>query len=105
MAIVALWLGFALSKVRERAEVKQLVLAHNGMIDNEGDLQKGSNYHTGTGDHPEKISWFWALAGVKPIHRIMIPIGAFTDSERRRIRNAFPELSDPCLGFALGEYH
>jgi hypothetical protein len=98
IAILAIWLGLEMSKVRERSLVKQMVLSHHGMIDHEGDLLNGHDYHTGIGDHPERIPRLWSLLEIKPIHLIMIPIGEFSEAERRRIRNAYPELGDPCLG-------
>ena len=100
---ICIWLGLETNRVRARTAITRLVLEHDGMIDGKGHIRQGGDYHTGTGDHPDRLPLTWKILGIKPIHLIMIPIGEFTTEERRKIRAAFPELDNECLGFGPGE--
>src|SRR5438876_9938841 len=75
------WLGWERHRVAEREAVAQLVLARHGVIDNSNEGKADflvANYQLLVGDKPNRIPRFWLYMGVKPIERLMVPLGAFS---------------------------
>ena len=96
---ICAWLGWEANCVAERRAMVKFVLSHAvTIIDTEGKIQKRLYYYPGMGVYPERIPRLWLWMGAKPIQRIAIPKGEFSDSERMRISAAFPELGGSGLG-------
>ena len=84
IAVVALWLGWSLSYVRQR-EAALKYLPSNGASVQTSDA---------VGMRPwRRLPVTWRFFGAKPISRIMLYDNAFSEDDQARIQALFPEAS------------
>lgn len=95
LTLFSLWLGWQANRVARRTAMIEEVLARGGMINNAAPhIRNGSDYHTADGDRRDRLPRMWVVMGAKPISRIMVPIGEFSEPERLHIKAVFPEIGD-----------
>jgi hypothetical protein len=106
VTLICIWLGWGVSRLKERKAMIELVGSRHGCQIVIGSVVVGSqidgaDYYVGHGDHPfgipERIPILLRWMGATPIEQIGVPVGEFTAEERDRIRAAFPELGDSWL--------
>ena len=91
--ICAALFGIRANLLSTRTAAVAQILERGGFVDGQGPkLRAGADYHTADADRRDRLPFWWSWAGVRPIRQIMIPIGEFSEDERKQIKVVFPEI-------------
>jgi hypothetical protein len=93
VAIVAIWLGWNVQQVRERASLEGFIVAHGGTVS------------LGPPSRPwKRLPLVWVLLGAKSVSTIDMDNGEFTEEDQEHIEPYFPEaeFTGPARGGGMG---
>jgi hypothetical protein len=75
-----IWIGWNVHQVRERATMRQYILAQGGTISSGPPIKPWKT-----------LPVMWSILGVQPVSSMILPAGMFPEEDRRSIDPFFPE--------------